>query len=62
MFPSPDDEMEASFTVVDEKTGRKLILPRPVSALRIWNSEKQAYDEVDANLDGSPQGEEERAI
>lgn len=61
MFPSQEDEMEASFTVTDEKTGRKLILPRPVSALRIWNSEKQAYDEVDAHLDGSPKGDEERA-
>ena len=27
-------------------------LPRPVSALRIWNVEKQQYEVVDPTLDG----------
>lgn len=59
MFPSPEDEMQ-DFEVKDDKTGRKLILPRPVSALRIWSTEKQAYADVDPTLDGAPVTETER--
>mmetsp|Transcript_26800 Transcript_26800/g.54858 ORF Transcript_26800/g.54858 Transcript_26800/m.54858 type:complete len:263 (-) Transcript_26800:205-993(-) len=59
MFPSPPEEME-HFTVTDDRTGRKLVLPRPVAALRIWSTERQAYESVDPTLDGAPITKEER--
>jgi hypothetical protein len=52
MFPSPEDE-KAKFEVTNDK-GKKVILPRPVSALRVWSTEKQAYENVDPTLDGAP--------
>lgn len=52
MFPSPEDEKDA-FEVTDDH-GKKVILPRPVAALRIWSTEKQQYEEVDPTLDGAP--------
>jgi len=52
MFPSPGDEKD-SFEVADDH-GKKVILPRPVAALRIWSTEKQQYEEVDPTLDGAP--------
>jgi len=52
MFPSPDGE-KARFEVTDDN-GKKVILPRPVSELRIWSTEKQAYEQVDPTLDGAP--------
>lgn len=53
MFPSPENE-KAQFEVKDENSGKTVVLPRPVSALRIWNVDKQAYDEVDPTLEGAP--------
>jgi len=53
MFPS-DLEDKEKFEVVDEKTGKTVILPRPVAALRIWNVEGGQYSEVTARLDGAP--------
>jgi hypothetical protein len=52
MFPSPEDE-KAKFEVTDDN-GKKVVLPRPVSALRVWSTEKQAYENVDPTLDGAP--------
>ena len=56
MFPSPDDEKD-DWEVTNEQ-GKKVILPRPVSELRIWNTEKQDYDVVDPTLDGTPSKDE----
>ena len=53
MFPSTEDE-KAEFEVTDEN-GKKVILPRPVAALRIWSTEKQIYETVDPTLDGVPE-------
>lgn len=52
MFPSPEDEKD-KFEVTDDN-GKKVILPRPVSALRVWSTEKQTYEDVDPTLDGAP--------
>jgi len=52
MFPSPEEE-KSKFEVTDDN-GKKVILPRPVSALRIWSMEKQAYKDVDPTLAGTP--------
>jgi hypothetical protein len=56
MFPSPEDE-KGDYEVTDDR-GRKVILPRPVAELRIWSTEKQAYEAVDPTLDGCPALEE----
>jgi len=56
MFPSPEEE-KAKFEVTDDH-GRKVVLPRPVTALRIWSTERQAYEEVDPTLEGAPKPEE----
>lgn len=53
MFPSPENE-KGRFEVTDDN-GKKVILPRPVSALRIWSTEKQSFEDVDPTLDGAPQ-------
>uniref|UniRef100_A0A7S4IPM5 Uncharacterized protein n=1 Tax=Odontella aurita TaxID=265563 RepID=A0A7S4IPM5_9STRA len=53
MFPSSEEE-KARFEVTDDN-GKKVILPRPVSALRIWSTEKQCFEDVDPTLDGAPQ-------
>eukprot|EP00562_Extubocellulus_spinifer_P021836 CAMPEP_0178610962 /NCGR_PEP_ID=MMETSP0698-20121128/366_1 /TAXON_ID=265572 /ORGANISM="Extubocellulus spinifer, Strain CCMP396" /LENGTH=251 /DNA_ID=CAMNT_0020249577 /DNA_START=14 /DNA_END=769 /DNA_ORIENTATION=+ len=52
MFPSAEED-KSRFEVTDDN-GRKVILPRPVAALRIWDVEKQAYEDVDPTLDGAP--------
>lgn len=56
MFPSPEEE-KGRFEVTDER-GKKVILPRPVSSLRIWSTEKQSFEDVDPTLDGAPQDRE----
>lgn len=60
MFPSSDEE-KAQFEVVDENSGKTVVLPRPVSALRIWNVEEQQYNVVDPTLDGAPPVEQRDA-
>ena len=54
MFPTPEAD-KAKFEVVDEKTGKTVDIPHPVSSLRIWNPETQQYDDVSPILDGSPE-------
>jgi hypothetical protein len=39
-----------NWEVVDEKTGKKISVPHPVSGLRVWNCEKGEYDQVSAVL------------
>ena len=45
MFPTPE-ALKEKYQVVDEKNGKTIDLPHPVSQLRIWNAESQSYDEV----------------
>mmetsp|Transcript_2604 Transcript_2604/g.3794 ORF Transcript_2604/g.3794 Transcript_2604/m.3794 type:complete len:263 (-) Transcript_2604:236-1024(-) len=59
MFPSPPEE-SCQFDVVDDTSGKTIRLPRPVSALRIWNATTQSYDIVDPTLDGTPTTERDR--
>mmetsp|Transcript_25952 Transcript_25952/g.36569 ORF Transcript_25952/g.36569 Transcript_25952/m.36569 type:complete len:260 (+) Transcript_25952:120-899(+) len=61
MFPSPPEE-RSQFDVIDDASGKKIILPRPVSALRIWNTTTQSYDVVDSTLDGTPTTDAEREL
>ena len=60
MFPTPD-ALKEKYQVVDDKNGKTIDLPHPVAALRVWNAEKQAYDDVSPHLDGAPTAEEKDA-
>ena len=53
LFPTPE-KAKASYQVTDEKTGKLITLPHPVTGLRIWNAEKQAYEQIDPLLTGAP--------
>ena len=44
--------------MTDEKSGKKVQIPRPLHALRIWNATTKSYDEVSTLLDGAPSDEE----
>jgi len=57
MFPSDAQDVN-KFQVVDEATGKTVVIPRPVKRLRIWNTERQEYEEVKATLDGAPEDRE----
>ena len=59
-FPSPEHE-EKEWNVKDDH-GRKVVIPRPVQALRVWNVERRAYDAVRAHLDGAPEEEQAEAV
>ena len=39
--------------------GKIVQIPRPVSAMRIWDPSKNKYQDVRARLDGAPDTEEE---
>jgi hypothetical protein len=53
MFPNYEEE-KADFEVIDEKSGKTVIIPRPVRDLRIWNAASREYDPVQAELEGAP--------
>jgi len=54
MFPTPAADKD-KYEVLDDKTGKTVHIPHPVSGIRIWNSETDSYDEVSPVLDGSPE-------
>lgn len=60
VFPTPADLL-SSYQVTDEKTGKLINLPHPVSALRCWNASAQAYESIDPHLTGAPAEEEKDA-
>lgn len=60
VFPTPEAQ-KASYHVTDERTGKLIQLPHPVTELRIWNAEKLAYDTIDPHLTGAPQEAEKVA-
>jgi len=53
VFPTPES-MKSMYQVTDEKTGKQIQLPHPVSELRIWNVVSQKYDTIDPQLKGAP--------
>ena len=59
MFPS-DPAAMARFEFTNDE-GRKVTLPRPVHALRVWSSAAQAYEPVEAALEGAPAAAEQPA-
>ncbi len=59
LFPTPD-ALKSKYEVLDEKSGKMLHLPHPVSGLRIWNASQKSYERIDPRLGGAPKdGEEE---
>mmetsp|Transcript_15095 Transcript_15095/g.32527 ORF Transcript_15095/g.32527 Transcript_15095/m.32527 type:complete len:247 (-) Transcript_15095:233-973(-) len=57
LFPTPDD-MKSRYQVTDEKTGKLIQLPHPVSGLRVWNAATQSYKDIDTQLTGAPTPQE----
>lgn len=53
VFPTPDSQ-KSLYEVTDDKTGKLIQLPHPVSGLRIWSSTSQSYDSLDSHLIGAP--------
>lgn len=60
IFPTPD-HLKDSYQVTDERTGKVIDLPHPVSLLRKWDARKQSYIAVVERLDGAPSEFEEDA-
>jgi hypothetical protein len=53
LFPTPQD-LKSRFQVTNEKTGRMVDIPHPVSRLRLWNCSQQRYEGIDTQLAGAP--------
>jgi len=53
LFPTPEDQKNL-YQVTDEKTGKLINLPHPVSQLRQWNPGSLKYDSIDPHLEGAP--------
>lgn len=60
IFPTPDS-LRSLYQVTDEKTGKLINLPHPVSALRVWNAKSKVYDNIDPQLKGAPPEAEKEA-
>lgn len=60
VFPTPESQ-KAKYQVTDERTGKLIELPHPVSALRVWDCERQDYRTVDTQLKGAPTETEKAA-
>merc|ERR1711957_82674 len=54
IFPTPEPLKSQSYQVIDERSGRKIDLPHPVAALRIWNPANDHYEVLDPMLFGAP--------
>jgi len=53
VFPTPES-LKSKYQVTDERTGKPIELPHPVSALRVWDAQRQAYRALDTQLKGAP--------
>lgn len=58
VFPTPEVH-KSKYEVTDEKTGKRIQLPHPVAAMRIWDVAAQAYRPIDSRLTGAPSKEEQ---
>jgi len=57
-FPNPP-EMQDQYEAINDETGKKVLIPHPVQALRVWDSTKREYTEQNARLEGTPNTEKE---
>eukprot|EP00747_Dinoflagellata_sp_TGD_P167495 gnl/TRDRNA2_/TRDRNA2_192001_c0_seq1.p1 gnl/TRDRNA2_/TRDRNA2_192001_c0~~gnl/TRDRNA2_/TRDRNA2_192001_c0_seq1.p1 ORF type:complete len:243 (+),score=37.57 gnl/TRDRNA2_/TRDRNA2_192001_c0_seq1:131-859(+) len=57
VFPTPED-LKSLYQVTDEKSGKVITLPHPVSELRVWDPAKQQYESISSHLDGAPADQE----
>jgi len=53
VFPTPE-ALKSQYQVIDDKTGRKIDLPHPVSKLRVWDASQQRYEALETLLTGAP--------
>jgi hypothetical protein len=53
VFPTPQ-AWKSQYQVTDDRTGRTIDLPHPVSKLRIWDAAQQRYESIDSQLTGAP--------
>lgn len=53
VFPTPDS-LKPNYQVTDEKTGKLIVLPHPLHAMRIWDPSAGNYKEIEALLTGAP--------
>jgi len=60
VFPTPESH-RSEYQVVDEKSGKVIKVPHPVSALRIWDPAALRYKPIDPVLAGAPPEEEKQA-
>ena len=60
MFPTPE-EHKSIYTVVDEKTGKDVLIPHPITAARIWNPSNQNYTPITVEMKGVPVDDAQRA-
>jgi len=53
VFPTAEAH-KAKYQVTDERSGKLIQLPHPVSGLRIWDVQAQAYKRIETQLTGAP--------
>eukprot|EP00397_Hematodinium_sp_SG-2012_P052591 GEMP01062254.1.p1 GENE.GEMP01062254.1~~GEMP01062254.1.p1 ORF type:complete len:227 (+),score=45.72 GEMP01062254.1:36-716(+) len=53
LFPTPE-EFVNQYRIRDEHTGKMIDVPHMVEQMRVWNSEKQQYEQLECHLDGAP--------
>eukprot|EP00928_Gymnodinium_smaydae_P063540 TRINITY_DN47095_c0_g1_i1.p1 TRINITY_DN47095_c0_g1~~TRINITY_DN47095_c0_g1_i1.p1 ORF type:complete len:271 (+),score=60.85 TRINITY_DN47095_c0_g1_i1:86-814(+) len=59
VFPTPES-LKSLYQVTDEKSGKLIQLPHPVAALRVWDAQRNAYEEIDPRLGGAPAAADEQ--
>mmetsp|Transcript_8548 Transcript_8548/g.23606 ORF Transcript_8548/g.23606 Transcript_8548/m.23606 type:complete len:249 (-) Transcript_8548:68-814(-) len=59
VFPTPKGH-QSKYQVTDERTGKKIQLPHPVKALRVWDAKTLTYKSIETQLTGAP-GRDEAA-
>jgi len=57
-FPNPP-ETEGDYETINDETGKKVLIPHPIQALRVWDSAKREYKSQNGRLEGAPEPSEE---
>lgn len=57
-FPNPQ-EMQQQYEAINDETGKKVQIPHPVRALRVWDSSKRQYVDQNGRLAGAPDQKDE---
>merc|ERR1719158_184357 len=60
VFPTPESS-KAKYQVTDERTGKLIELPHPVSGLRLWDARAQKYRSVETKLNNAPEEKDKAA-